>query len=118
MAKHNDLGKFGELVASKFLVKKGYLIKETNWRFGRNEIDLIAESKDMLVFAEVKTRSSYLWGMPEAFLTEAQTKRLVETANNYIDIYSIKKQVRFDVFSIVVENTDYILKHFEDAILP
>ena len=42
MAEHNEKGKQGEEIAVKFLKNKGYKILETNWRLGKNEIDIIA----------------------------------------------------------------------------
>lgn len=42
MALHNELGKEGEAAAEQLLLQKGYRILERNWRFRKNEIDLIA----------------------------------------------------------------------------
>lgn len=42
MAEHNLLGKKGEELALQYLKENGYLIKEKNWRFGKDEIDIIA----------------------------------------------------------------------------
>jgi putative endonuclease len=58
----NDLkGKFGEKLAKKYLSKKGYSFLEQNWRCKKNrrlEIDLIFKDKEILVFVEVRSRSS------------------------------------------------------------
>ena len=59
---NNDLkGKFGEKLAKKFLCQKGYTFLEQNWRSGKNrrlEIDLIFTDEKILVFVEVRARSS------------------------------------------------------------
>ena len=49
MAKHNELGKRGELIARTFLEAKGFEILETNWRHEKDEIDIIAKDGDELV---------------------------------------------------------------------
>ena len=41
MSNHLELGKKGEEIATNFLVKKGYEILDTNWRYRRSEIDII-----------------------------------------------------------------------------
>ena len=65
MGRHNELGKEGEEKAVAFLQEKGYVILEKNYRSGRAEVDIIAGFKDIIVFVEVKTRSSYVFGYPE-----------------------------------------------------
>ena len=56
-------GKCGEDLASAFLQNKGYKIIERNFRFGRNgEIDIIAKKDDLVLFVEVKNRSSEKFG--------------------------------------------------------
>lgn len=72
MAEHNDLGRLGEEVALKHLREKGFTIRNTNWRFGKDEIDIIAEKDEYLVIVEVKTRRSAFFGEPEIFVNNQQ----------------------------------------------
>ena len=65
MAKHNELGKEGELIAFMFLQKESFHILKTNWRYQKAEVDIIAQKDGFLVFVEVKTRSSKKFGKPE-----------------------------------------------------
>ena len=65
MSAHNELGAKGERKAVLFLQKKNYEILATNWRYKRCEVDIIAKWKSIIVFAEVKTRSSDFFGHPE-----------------------------------------------------
>lgn len=119
MAAHNELGELGEKYAAILLEKKGFAITKKNWRSGRNEIDLIAEKKDLLVFVEVKTRTQSDWGHPEDFLGNAQIRRLQMAANHYIQLHNISKEIRFDVIAITYYKQEiYDITHFEDAILP
>ena len=58
MARHNDLGKWGEGVAADYLEQQGYSILERGWRSGHKDIDLIAFKQGILAFVEVKTRKN------------------------------------------------------------
>ncbi|HIU38641.1 MAG TPA: YraN family protein, partial [Candidatus Limisoma intestinavium] len=43
MAEHNDTGKRGEELAMEFLIKKGYTIRDVNWRWQKCELDMVCE---------------------------------------------------------------------------
>ena len=68
MAKHNNIGKDGETIARRYLEQKDYLILETNWRKGHLEADIIAYKDNQIIFVEVKTRSTDIFGAPEEFV--------------------------------------------------
>ena len=42
MAAHNELGKWGEDTAARYLSDKGYVIIARDWRIGHRDIDIIA----------------------------------------------------------------------------
>lgn len=54
----HQLGQEGERLAAEYLAKIGYRIIERNYRYHRNEIDIIARDHRTLCFIEVKTRST------------------------------------------------------------
>jgi putative endonuclease len=54
---HISVGKLGEDISERFLVKKGYTIIERNYRKKWGEIDIVAEKKGVVHFVEVKTVS-------------------------------------------------------------
>ena len=58
MARHNDIGRWGEDIAADYLVAGGYAIVGRNLRFGRDEIDIVATRGSGIMFVEVKTRST------------------------------------------------------------
>lgn len=118
MAKHNELGKNGENVAVTYLLRKGYIILERNWRFSRDEIDIIAKDRDWLVIVEVKTRTSAWFGEPEMAVTRSKQKALVRAAEGYIQEKDYKGETRFDVIGILFDNGKVELNHIEDAFLP
>ena len=80
MAKHLRTGEWGEQLAARFLEDKGLRILERNWRFSRAEIDLIAEEGEVLVFVEVKTRTSDYFGPPERFVSARKRQLLADAA--------------------------------------
>lgn len=117
MAEHNITGKKGEEMAADFLASNGYEILETNWRFMHLEADIIAKKEKTLVIAEVKTRKSSYFGEPESFVTKQKQKNLIKAANGYIERNNIDLEVRFDIVSIVL-NDSTAVKHIEDAFYP
>ena len=119
MAHHNELGKLGEKLAVKYLRSKGYRVLETNWRYGRAEIDIIAMDQQVLVFTEVKARTNDYYGKPEEFITEQKQELLVEAATEYMHQIQHDWEVRFDVIGLIIKTPEiYTLDHLKDAFFP
>jgi len=118
MAEHNDFGKKGEKLACEYLVQKGYKIMETNWQAGNYEIDIVATDKNIIVFAEVKTRHTNDFGEPEEFVTTQKQKFLIRAAGIYIERKQIIKEVRFDIISVLISGEQTKINHIEDAFYP
>jgi putative endonuclease len=78
------LGRWGETQAADFLRGKGYVILAKNVRTPYGEIDIIAQTKEMLVFVEVKTRSTDRYGPPEASITPQKREHLIASAQAYL----------------------------------
>jgi putative endonuclease len=95
------LGKKGEDRAARFLMKQGYRIIERNYRTRSGELDLIALHDGTVVFIEVKTRTSNVFGAPELAVNLRKQRRMVKAALGYIK-YKKLHQVpcRFDVVAI------------------
>lgn len=81
--KRKDTGILGEKLARDFLKKRGYRIRETNYRCPEGEIDIVARHKDFLVFIEVRTKTSLEFGSPEESITPAKKARMRTTALHY-----------------------------------
>lgn len=118
MAQHNDLGQRGEELAVAFLRKNQFQILETNWRFGKDEIDIICLKDEVLVIAEVKTRSSSYFGEPEVFVTRKKQAFLIRAANVYILNKDLDVECRFDIISIIHVGQRSKITHLEDAFYP
>lgn len=118
MSQHNELGKTGEDKAVEFLLEKGWLVLERNWRFRKNEIDIIARDGRTLVFVEVKSRRNNQYGEPEEAITAAKIRRLVLAADHYLRRKQLSCEARFDVITVVGEQTPYKITHFKQAFMP
>lgn len=118
MADHNELGKKGEELAAIHLKAKGFEILKTNWKDGNDEVDIIAKDGEHLVFVEVKTRRSNMFGEPEIAITKKKQSFLIRAANNYIYDVDYMGESRFDVVSILIKPTDIEIYHIPDAFYP
>jgi len=119
MANHLKTGKIGEELACQFLISKGYEIWETNWRFRRSEIDIIARDGQVLVFVEVKTRTYDHFGKPESFISRRKKVLLIDGANAYLRKMAHDGEIRFDIIGILLgKQKRPELRHFADAFFP
>jgi putative endonuclease len=118
MAEHNELGKQGEDVAAKYLAEKGYKILFRNWRYGKDELDIIAEKETHLGFVEIKTRSNIIFGEPETAVTKKKQSFLIRAANAYIEKNNCTKEARFDIISVILPSHPVHISHIEDAFYP
>lgn len=107
------LGRLGERKAQKFLRKKGYKIIEKNYVSKVGEADLIALYGDLLVFIEVKTRSSVAYGNPSDAVDYFKQKKYITLAETYLLLNKQYKDkcVRFDVVEVLNDE----VKHLEGA---
>ena len=122
MAEHNDIGAIGEEIAAKTLRRKWLRIRERNWRRGHLEVDIIAESRKEIIFAEVKTRTG-TWGgkTPAEYVDDAKKRHMVAAANAYVRQHGIEKYVRLDVVGVLLDAETHEaveVTHYENAFLP
>jgi putative endonuclease len=104
MTNHCEIGRIGEDIALQFLMDRGYSILERNFRFHHQEIDLIVEGYGMIVFVEVKTRTSERAGAGIEHITPGKQKRIINVANFYLAKMKCKDvTVRFDALSILLD---------------
>lgn len=114
---HIQLGRSGECIAKEYLVKKGFTILTSNYRFLKGEIDLVGMDSNKIVFVEVKTRSSNFIS-PTLAVNKKKQQQLVKVANNYIQTHNVQKEARFDIISIVKNDRVIKIDHIKDAFYP
>jgi putative endonuclease len=118
MAESHDLGQQGEAIAEDHLKNAGFRILFRNWKWGRNEIDIIAENKEFIVFAEVKTRSEDFQMSPVSAVNKEKQKAIIRAADGYLQRFKIDKESRFDVITIIKTGDSFKIDHIEDAFYP
>ncbi len=101
-APHLALGAWGERLAERRYRTDGYRVLARNWRCPSGEIDLILERGDLVVFSEVKTRSSTAFGWPAEAVDRRRQARLRAAAATWIRSTGARPgEVRFDVVSVL-----------------
>lgn len=104
MVSRKEVGERGEKIAADYLKKKGYRIRERNFRCREGEIDIVAEKGDTLVFVEVRTKSDLSFGTPEESVTESKKGKLVDLAHTYIGTHeALPPNWRIDVVAIELD---------------
>lgn len=112
--KNNIEGKKGEIKAVLFFKKHGYKILETNFKNKIGEIDIIAEKDGVIVFIEVKNRSTYRFGRPIEAVDFRKQSKIKKVAGIYLMIKNkYYNDVRFDVVEVSNDN----LEHIENAFM-
>jgi len=107
------LGASGEEIAVDYLISQGYVVFDRNWRSKTGEIDIVASeksnSRDELIFVEVKTRSSRDYGDPLEAISAAKYLRMYRLAIEWLSENSASREPwRLDVISIVISKTQEI----------
>lgn len=118
MAESHNLGQKGEDLAADHLKKAGYKILSRNWKWGKNEIDIVAENKDFIVFTEVKTRNEDFQMHPVAAVTKEKQRSIIWAADGYLQRFNINKESRFDIITIIKTVDSYQIDHIEGAFYP
>lgn len=109
-------GRRGEAAAAAYLKKKKYKIAGLNYRCRFGEIDVIAENRKYIVFTEVKLRKSAAFAEAKEFVTAAKQRRILTTAQLYLQQHPTEKQPRFDVIEIYGDGGEIQkINHIENA---
>ena len=112
-----EIGKFGEDQATIFLKKSGYKVIERNWRHKRDEIDIVSRQGNILVFVEVKTRSSESYTRGYQAVDKNKKTALARACRAYLNGLSSKPHTyRVDVVEVTLNKNenDFELTHIEN----
>lgn len=118
------LGNYGEKQARRFLKRNGYRILKKNFVADSHEIDIIAQTRDTVVFVEVKTRNSTNKSTneprPASSVTAEKQRAIISAAKVYCAFNPSDKKKRFDVIEVYVNqnNQKYSLaeiKHLKNT---
>ena len=98
------LGDYGEIIASRYLRKHGYVIVSANYSCRLGEIDLIAEDKKYICFVEVKTRSEHMKYAPSDAVDTIKRTKIIAASGLFMKDYKLNRQPRFDIIEVYFEN--------------
>lgn len=119
MTSRDLLGPWGEALAAAYLRKKGYRVEAMNFRTRQGEIDIIAATRQYLVFCEVKLRKTPDFAAAREFVDRRKQQRLRTAALLYLAAHETPLQPRFDVIEIYAPQGTATkrprLTHMEDA---
>ncbi|MBN1140861.1 MAG: YraN family protein [Deltaproteobacteria bacterium] len=110
-----SLGKWGEETAAGYLQTHGMKIVERNYRTPIGEIDLIARHGKILVFVEVKTRRSDLFGLPQEAVGARKQRQIIRATQWYLQNHPTPLQPRFDVVAVTIANGAPVIEHIPGA---
>ncbi len=113
----SEIGRRGEQASKLYLEKKGYEILACNYKkMYYGEIDIIARTNDVLVFVEVKTRSTDVYGSPAEAVDIAKQKRIIDAALSYVcENFETEQQIRFDVVEVFPKGNRCKVNHIINA---
>ena len=95
------VGRQGEAAARDYLTSRGVRILVENFACAAGEIDLIGREKDVLVFIEVKTRTSDAFGPPHVAVHRRKQRQIVRSAQWYLAQQRTPDAAsRFDVLAV------------------
>ncbi|MBO0358265.1 YraN family protein [Hymenobacter sp. BT186] len=115
-SKAHELGHAGEAAAAAFMVALGFEVLHTSYRHKRAEVDLVVQrGQELLVFVEVKARSSNQFGYPETFVTERKKQLFRLAAEQLQEQLNWTGDIRFDILAVTPSADGLRIEHFEDA---
>jgi putative endonuclease len=101
-----ELSHFGEDTACRFLKKNGCKVIDRNFRVPGGEIDVVAKSRDHVIFVEVKTRFAANYGEPWEAVGFRKRNRVKAAARAYIGQHRLRDtEFRFDIISITFNDS-------------
>jgi len=114
MKKTHQLGIQGEDLVVRYLEERGCTIRARNFSSKTGEIDIVAGTSELLMFVEVKTRSSSYFHTSHV-ITHNKQRRIISTAKYYLVLNNITDRAcRFDVALVdgSTETIEYISNAF------
>ena len=116
-----ELGAKGEALAQEMLERKGFNVVKKNYRCKVGEIDLICVRDKLLIFCEVKSRTSLIFGIPAEAVDVKKIRHIRRVASWYLSqgmcinrLYS-DFDMRFDVIEVIFVGEEYEINHVENA---
>lgn len=112
-----QMGNASEAIARQYLEQQNYVFQQSNFQCRAGEIDLIMRQDKLLVFVEVRSRSSCRYGMPSETVSRKKQDKIRKAAAYYLYQHPQLRQYycRFDVVSVVWQNGQAEVEWLADA---
>jgi putative endonuclease len=94
------LGAQGEALAAQWYERRGFVVLARNWRCAFGELDLVVGRPGLVVFCEVKTRTSNAYGGAVAAVSPSKRRRVRRLAAEWLASKPGRAEVRFDVAAV------------------
>ena len=115
MEKENKIKQEGELIAFMILQRDGFTILETNWRFKKDKIDIIAKKNGATYFIQVKTRANKKHIKPSNYIDTKNIAIYKDAAMYYLVEKPGKSEVKFDIINVIIGKDETEIEHIPNA---
>ena len=104
------LGASGEELVAQWYEARGFRVLDRNWRYQRGELDIVASRGALVVFCEVKTRTSDAFGVPAEAVTRTKQAQLRKLGLQWLEQAGGRGagEIRFDVASVLAGDVEVI----------
>jgi putative endonuclease len=104
------LGASGEALVAAWYEAQGYTVLARNWKVRAGELDVIAQRGRIVVFCEVKSRSTLDWGSPAEAVHDEKRRRIRHLAALWLETDAPRRpaEIRFDVATVVGADVEVI----------
>ena len=113
---NQQIGKLGEAAIVQYLQDRGFSILATNYQTRLGEVDIIAQLEELMVFVEVKTRTSKYFQIASV-VTKPKQRRIIAATKGFLLEHRVCNKVcRFDVATVLVQpDESFDIEYFESA---
>lgn len=113
------LGRRAEQAVVDHYARAGFEIVARNWSCRGGEVDVIARRGPLLVFVEVRARSTAFLASPTASVTAAKQRRVATAAGRFLATGGRPDvDLRFDVVGVRPHGRRFDLDVVENAFVP
>ena len=108
-------GNRGESLAAEYLQIKGYKIMERNYHSKWGEVDIIAKINNIVVFVEVKTKTTDRYGEPWEMVNAWKIEQVKRMGEMWCLEHGYEGRVRMDVVGVYLDSEEPVIKHWESV---
>jgi len=115
-------GELGERVAAHWLTQRGWTIVDRRFRSGHRDLDLVVSRGDirsggrLVVFVEVRSRRSTLWGTPIETVRLSKQRQIYQAARAWVHLNGRSGDIyRFDVLGVRFDESRTFVHHIPNA---